>query len=70
MLINFLWKIALFDLTQPATSLLLFADNDFETSTYKRELYQKILISAKRKRWACKPQSISSKFDIRDFFFT
>ena len=34
---------------RPTTSLLLFADNDNETSTYKRELSQKMLISARQK---------------------
>ena len=49
MLINFFWKNALFDLIQRTTSLLLFANNDFETSTYKRELCQNMLISARKK---------------------
>ena len=50
MLINFFGKTAFkFDLIQAAASLLLFADNDFETSTYKRELWQKMLISERKK---------------------
>lgn len=48
-LINIFWKTALFDLIQPVTSLLLFDDNDFETSTYKCKLCQKMMISARKK---------------------
>ena len=48
MIINYFKRLPYLILFKLATLLLLFADSDFETSNYKRELCQKMLISIQK----------------------
>ena len=76
MLINFFWKTALFDWIKPATSLLLFVDNDFEkilTSARKKEETLKLMVHTiartnKMNAYIFEVQVIDERVDSKDHF--